>query len=556
MREIDQSKYWINEKTRSFMSKGYLKKDQTVENRIDEICANFEILMNSMGDHNQENLKNRLKHIIEMGWVSLSSPIWSNYGTEKGLPISCNNSVMSDSVESILEKTAEVGVMTKLGSGTSVYIGDLRPKGSPISAGGYSYGPNHFMPILEETVNIVSQGNVRRGNCAIYQDVEHPDINDFLEFREEGSPIQHLSLGVMIGDEWMNEMIGGNADKRKTWGRIIRKRFETGYPYIGFRDTVNQDCPEYYKGKIKSSNLCNEIWELSDSENSFVCCLSSMNILHYEKWKNTDAVQVVTWFLDTVMEEYIRKTTDMKFMKAAHKFAKEHRALGLGQLGYHSFLQEQMLPFSSQRAHDYNLEIAKYLNDETMTATKDLAKWFGSPDFIINTGMRNATRLAIAPTTSSSMILGQVSPSIEPLADNYFIKDLAKGKYTFKNPKLKEILENRGKNNDDVWKSILVKGGSVQHLTFLSDHEKEVFKTFDEISQMDVVTQAAVRQQYIDQGQSLNIKIHPETPAKEVSDLLIAGWRMGIKGFYYHIGSNLAQEKSRESITECSVCEA
>lgn len=556
MREIDQSKYWINEKTRSFMSKGYLKEGQTVENRIDEICENFEVLMDSMGNHGQENLKDRLKYIIEMGWVSLASPVWSNYGTEKGLPISCNGSYIGDSVESILDKAAEIGMMTKYGSGTSAYLGNLRPSGSSISAGGYSYGPSHFMPIYEEVINIVSQGNVRRGNGAIHQDIEHPDIESFLEFREEGSPIQHLSLGVMIGDQWLNEMIDGDTDKRKIWSRIIKKRFETGYPYIGFRDTVNQDCPHYYKGKIKASNLCQEIWLFSNEQNSFVCCLSSMNILHFKKWKDTDAVQLMIWFLDTVMEEYIRKTEGVKFMEAPHKFAKEHRALGLGQLGYHSFLQDQMLSFSSQEAHNYNLEIAKHLDQETMIATKNLAQWFGSPEFIKGTGLRNSTRIAIAPTTSSSMILGQVSPSIEPLADNYFIKDLAKGKFTFKNPKLKEILKSYNKNNDDVWESILIKGGSVQHLTFLSEHEKEVFRTFDEISQMDIVTQAATRQQYIDQGQSLNIKIHPETPAKEVSDLLIAGWRMGIKGFYYHLGSNLAQEKSRQSLTECSACEA
>lgn len=544
--------YWLNEKSRDFLAKDYLKKDQTAEERIKEICDNAEKILNKKG------FSDKLEDYISKGWISLSTPIWVNFGNARGLPISCNGSYVDDTMEGILEKSAEVGMMTKYGAGTSAYFGDLRHRGSPISVGGTSAGSVHFMELFQSVSEIISQSNVRRGSFAAYLDVEHKDIEEFLKIKSEGHPIQHLSFGVCIGDKWMEDMIAGDKDKRATWAKIIQKRFESGYPYIFFTDTVNKNKPQSYidkNMKIHASNLCAEIALPSSKDESFVCDLSSLNLLHYDDWKNTDLIETLVYLLDAVMEEYIQKTKDLPFMKAAHNFAKNHRAIGIGVLGWHSYLQSKMISFESLQAKLLNVEIWKLIKQKSYEASKQMAVEYGEPHALRMYNMRNATTMAIAPTTSSSFILGQVSPSIEPLNSNYFVKDLAKGKYTYKNPYLKDLLASKNKDTKDIWENILKKGGSVQHLDFLSQEEKDVFKTFGEISQKEIVIQAAQRQKYIDQSQSLNLMIHPKTSPKEASQLLIYGWENGIKTFYYQRSTNPAQELGR-SLLECKNCEA
>ncbi len=823
---------------------------------------------------------------MSKGWFSLASPIWANYANEKGLPISCNGSYVADDMYQILGKAAEVGAMTKNGAGTSAYFGDLRPRGATISSGGKSSGPVHFMELFDSVANIVSQSNVRRGAFAAYFSVEHQDIDEFLTVRSEGHPIQHISIGVCISDKWMQEMIDGSKENRKIWTKIIQKRFESGYPYIMFVDTVNNNSPQVYKDKgikIYASNLCVapetliltrngheiiselegediEIWNgtqwskttivktgqnqqlykvtlsdgktlscteyhkwfifenydrwrkglfgekrtnqlkigdklikfnspiidgnetfkypyahgafcgdgayessgrprlslygekeailpyldceiknngrdsvgrlniilspdlprkflvphntsistklkwlegyldmdgtvafsdeneslqavsvefnflneiqlmlqtlgvnakvvhmadagyrfmpdgnggskeywcreskrllitsiglyqlfllgfspkrlkisgklpqreasqfakvvsiekihqadtycvneplkhmavfngiltgncseicLSSSESeSFVCDLSSLNLLHYDDWKDTDAVEILTYFLDAVMTDYIRKIKDIPFMGAAYSFALSQRALGIGVLGWHSYLQSKMIAFESMEAKLINPQIYKLIKEKTLKASKEMAIKYGEPSLLKGYGLRNTTTMAIAPTTSSSFILGQVSPSIEPLNSNYFVKDLEKGKFTYKNPYLKDVLARHERDTKETWDNILVNDGSVQHLSFLDQNEKEVFKTFGEISQKEIVIQAAQRQKYIDQSQSLNLMIHPDASPKEVSQLLIEGWRLGIKTFYYQRGTNPAQQLGR-SILSCVSCEA
>jgi ribonucleoside-diphosphate reductase alpha chain len=321
---------------------------------------------------------------------------------------------------------------------------------------------------------------------------------------------------------------------------------------------VNHDAPEVYRDKhkkINASNLCSEIMLSSDKDESFVCNLSSMNLLHFQDWKDTDAVEVLTYFLDAVMTEFIDKVKNIPFMTAAYKFASEQRALGIGVLGWHSLLQSKMIPFESFDAKLLNGTIHKTIQEQSLAASKAMAIQYGEPKLLEGYGRRNTTLMAIAPTTSSSFILGQVSPSIEPLNSNYFVKDLAKGKFTYKNPFLIEVLKKHGKNTREIWQSILVKGGSVLHLDFLTDNEKDVFKTFGEISQKEIVIQAATRQKFIDQGQSVNLMIHPKTSPKEVSQLLIFAWEQGVKSLYYHRGTNPSQELSRNLLT-CSSCEA
>lgn len=551
---IDTTKnwWWANEDSRTFLSRGYIDGNMTLEERVREIAKTAERILDI------EGFADKFYHYMSRGYYSLSSPVWSNFGTKKGLPISCNGVFIDDSIESILTKVGEVGMQTKMGAGTSGYIGSIRPRGSVIKTGGKADGPVHYANMFETTVDIVSQGNVRRGSMAVYLDIESPDIMEFLDAREEGSSIKNLSLGVCISDKFMQEMIDGDVAKRTVWARVLRKRRESGYPYLFFSDTVNNNKPQVLKDKnrtIWASNLCSEIALPSSNDESFVCNLASMNALTYDEWQHTDAVETMIYFLDAVMEEYIEKTKGIPFMDASYNFAIRWRALGLGILGWHTYLQSKMIAFESFAAHMENIKISKFIDDKSLIATKELALEYGEPSGMLGYGQRNLTRCAIAPTTSSSFILGQVSPSIEPLASNYFTKDLAKGKFTYKNPYLAKVLEEKGQNTFEVWESILKRGGSVQHLDILTQDEKDVFKTFSEITPLTIVQQAAARQKYIDQAQSLNLLIHPDVSAKDVNALIIEGWKLGVKTFYYQRSANPAQELVR-NILECAVCEA
>ena len=550
---MKQKYYWLNKDSRKFLSRGYLEEGETAEQRVKNIAYTAERFLNIQG------FSEKFEDYMSRGWYSLSSPIWSNFGRNRGLPISCFGSYVADRLEEIAgTKIAEVSMMTKTGGGTSAYFGALRGRGQPISSGGESTGSVHFMELYEKLMNIVSQGNVRRGSFAAYLPIDHPDIEEFLSIRDSGHFIQEMSIGVCVSDDFMKKIVDGDKAARKIWGKVIKKRFETGYPYIFFSDNANNQAPQVYKDKglkIHNSNLCSEIMLSNSEDESFVCDLSSMNLLHYEEWKDTDAVEVLVYFLDAVMSEFISKTENMKFMEAPRNFAINQRALGVGVLGWHSLLQEKMISFESFGAKMLNNQIWRSIRSRADKASEQLASIFGEPPLLKGYGRRNTTTLAVAPTTSSSFILGQVSPSIEPLNSNYFVKNLAKGKFTYKNPHLEDLLETKGKNTDEVWNNILLKGGSVQHLDFLSLEEKEVFKTFGEISQKEIIIQASSRQKYIDQGQSLNIMIPPDTSPKDVNQLMIFAWENGIKSLYYQRSANPSQELAR-NILSCSSCEA
>lgn len=555
---------WLNKDARTFLSRGYLSKGQSAEDRILEIAETAERFLDIDG------FADKFYDYMGRGFYSLSSPVWSNFGNNKGLPISCNGAYVGDEIAKIMSKASEVALQTKHGAGTSGYFGDIRARGSKIKTGGTADGPVHFMNIFETVTDIISQGNVRRGSFAAYLDIEHPDIEEFLEIREVGHSIQNVSIGICISDEWMEgmiaegeavkakEMASTDAKKLQLWARVMRKRRESGYPYLFFTDNVNNNKPKVLKERnipVYASNLCSEICLPSNDSESFVCNLASMNLHTYDEWKNTDAVKVLTYFLDAVMSDYIEKTESIKFMEAPYNFAKKWRALGIGQLGWHTYLQYKMIPFESFHAISLATEISKFIDDESLKASQEMADRYGEPDGLIGHRVRNLTRCAIAPTTSSSFILGQVSPSIEPLRSNYFTKDLAKGQFTFKNPYLARVLESYGKNDEETWMSILTNNGSVQHLDFLGETEKSVFKTFDEIIPLTIVQQAAARQKYIDQSQSLNLMIPPEAPAKDVNHLIIEAWRLGVKTLYYQRSSNPALELVRD-IMNCAACEA
>lgn len=551
--------YWLNENSRAFLAKGYLVGDITAEDRIREIAEIAEKYLNKPG------FADKFYDYMSRGFYSLASPIWSNYGLERGLPISCFGSYVADDMSRILYTHAEVGMMTKFGGGTSGYFGDLRSRGQVISGNGHSSGAVHFMELFDSLINIVSQGSVRRGHFAPYLPVEHRDIDEYLNIGKEGHPIQESTYAVTVGDTWLQEMVNGDQEKRKIWAKIIQRRTEIGYPYILFSDTVNNNTVDVYKDKnmrIHGSNLCSEICLPSSDDSSFVCCLSSLNLRHYHEWKDTDAVETMTLFLDTVISDFLvrlesyRDHTDsykrsaFQFMSRAYKFAKEHRALGIGVLGWHTFLQESNLAFDSLEAKELNSEIFKTIKDRAYKASAEMAQEFGEPEVLKGYGRRNTTLLAVAPTTSSAFILGQVSQSIEPLMSNAFVKDVDKMKVTIKNPTLEALLLEKGLNSPEIWSSIRDNDGSVQHLEGLTAHEKQVFRTFSEIDQKAIIDQAADRQKFIDQAQSLNIMIDPTMSAKDLNALYLHAWEKGVKTLYYQHSMNAAQQFGRKKIQE------
>jgi len=488
---------------------------------------------------------------MALGYYSLSTPVWCNFGYEKALPISCYGSDVDDTMDSILNGAREIGMMSKYGGGTSMYLGNIRKRGSVISGGGYADGPVHYAKIYDTIIDRCKQGESRRGACALYLPVEHPDIMEFLKIGDEGNPIQNLQFGVTVTDAWMNAMKDGDSGKRKIWAKIIQKRKDFGFPYIMFKDNSNNNSPYKELGlDIKASNLCSEIQLPQDTYNSFVCCLGSINLLHWKEIANTDAVEVYIQFLNAVIEDFIKKSEHLPGMKRAWRFAKDHRAIGLGVLGWHSFLQSELLEVDSLKAKYWNSIIFKTINEKAQAASK----W--CHDFLemksIREGYANTTVMAIAPTKSSSYILGQVSMGIEPIKSNYFIKDLAKVKSVYKNEMLRQQLEQYNLDTPEVWKSILDNDGSVQHLDFPT---KEVFKSFIEISPKELVLQAAQRQKHIDQSQSLNLMIHPSVSAKEVNKLYIYAWEEGVKTLYYQFSQSAAQSFARD-INTCVACES
>ncbi|KAB1069790.1 ribonucleoside-diphosphate reductase subunit alpha [Tamlana haliotis] len=553
---------WLTENSRKFLESGYLTDGTSPEARIREIANRAEEILQIDG------YADKFYKYMGEGFFSLASPVWSNFGKKRGLPISCFGSNIADDMGNILYTQSEVGMMSKLGGGTSGYFGNLRHRGAPVKNNGASSGAVHIMQLFEKMVDVVSQGSVRRGRFSPYLPVEHSDINEFLEIGTEGNSIQELTHGVSVTDKWMQEMIDGDVDKRSIWAKVIQRRGEIGYPYIFFKDHANNQAPDVYKEnnhKIVASNLCTEIMLPSNDQWSFVCVLSSVNLLHYDKWKDTDAVETMVYFLDAVITEFVEKLEVYRdssvledrqtfmFMERAYNFAKSNRALGLGVLGWHSLLQSKRLGFDSAEAYELNSTIFKLIKEKSYKASEELAKLYGEPEVLKGYGRRNATLNAIAPTTSSAFILGQVSQGIEPIWSNIYVKDIAKIKTTIKNPYLEELLEEKGKNTPEVWRSIRDYDGSVQHLDFLTEHERDVFKTYSEIDQLAIVYQAANRQNHIDQGQSVNIIVHPDMPVKDINNIYVTAWKLGLKSLYYQHSMNAAQKFKQKK--ECASCE-
>jgi ribonucleotide reductase alpha subunit len=778
---------WLTEDSRTYLARGYLDKGQTPEQRVEVIANKAEEILGIKG------FSKKVETIFERKHLSFSTPIWANFGTDRGCPISCFNSHISDSVESFLTKQAEVGYMTKIGGGTSGYFGEVRGRGESVSVGGKAEGAVRAMELFYHVTNIISQGSARRGHFAAYLPIDHPDLEEFLTIREPGHTIQEMSIGVCVSDEFMHRLLAKDKSAMKPWAKVLQKRTESGYPYIIFTGNANKYKPQVYIDKgleIYSSNMCvtgnqrvvssqglvtaKELYErggdltLFDNENvvtaspmtlieknadvyrvtlenglsheitgyhkivvskkdengiehpenvecsnlkigdrvafqtksglfgtinkeqeafelaesgsnaipswlwesdkitqsnyiggllrskgdivlspiggvyriiirspdkdflkniqlillnqginskidedkiilhcdeeyskivsieyigkedvycckvnsdkhhwicngfithncteiflpstpkeSFVCDLSSGNLQTFDEWEEYNTVEIMIYLLDAAMTDFINKTEHMPLMDAPRRFAINHRALGLGVLGWHDLLQMKRIPFESMEAKMLNVKIWKYIREKADAATKKLAIEYGEPPLLKGYGRRNTTTLAIAPTTSSSAILGQASPGIEPLNSNYFVNKLAKGNFTYKNRELEKLLIEKNINTPEIWNDILVHGGSVQHLPQLSQLEKDIFKTFGELSQKEIIIQAAQRQKYIDQGQSLNLTIPPDVDIKDLNKLMIFAWEQGIKSLYYQKSINPSQQLARNILT-CTSCE-
>lgn len=690
---------WMTAESYATLSKGYLLDGETpraMYRRIAKSAASY------LPKH---DLEDRFFEALWNNWLCPSTPVSSNSGTTRGLPISCFSSLADDDTGHILDTLKEVGMMSKYGGGTAVHFSALRPAGSPISKGGTTDGIAPFIKMFDSVAVGISQGNVRRGSTAVYLDIEHGDFDEFVRIRRIEGDMNRQSLnihhGVTITDAFMEKVVAGDQEARRRWQEVIKTRFETGEPYIQFIDNVNKANPDCYKANdlsVKGSNLCltgdvavhtecgvqligdlagavhrvwdgtgewveakfaqtseaahvvrvtlsngfvirctpehrlvledgsivqvkdldftngdirlaprripgyvthtgisavgvedlgeimptycctvpdthvfalecgimsgncNEITLHTDPEHSFVCCLSSLNLARWDEWKDTDLPYLGIMFLDGIMSEFIEKAEGLPGFERALRFAKKSRALGLGVLGLHTLFQRKMLAFDSLQAYLLNGLVFKTIQEKAKQATRELAEVYGEPEWCQGFGVRNTHLLACAPTVSNSLIASNVSPGIEPWAANAFSQTSAKGTFFRRNPELVALLEENGKNTDEVWKSIVVNKGSVQHLSFLSDDEKKVFETAREMNQFVLVKLAGQRQQYIDQGQSLNLFFPANSDPRYINKVHIEAWKEGVKGLYYmrtesSIAGEAGSREYKREATECSYCE-
>ena len=477
---------------------------------------------------------------IWQGWLCLASPVLSNTGTDRGLPISCFGIDVADSIIDIGQKNLEMMLLAKHGGGVGIGINQVRPAGAEIKMNGTSDGVVPFCKIYDSTILATNQGAVRRGAASVNINIEHGDFDDWLEIREPKGDVNRQSLNLhqcaVVGDKFMRKLMAGDEVARRKWGKLLQKRKATGEPYILFKGNTNKSNPPAYKDhslKVHMTNICSEIVLHTDENHSFVCCLSSLNLAKYDEWKNTNIIYDSIWFLDGVLEEFIQKAKYRKGFENSVRSAEKGRALGLGVLGWHTYLQEKGLPFEGLLSQYETRRIFSQIKIESERASMDLAKEFGEPLWCVGTGMRNTHLRAIAPTVSNSKLSGNVSPGIEPWAANVFTDQSAKGTFIRKNPTLQKLLKSKKLDTKEIWDKILKDGGSVQDIKELSDEEKEIFKTFKELNQLELVRQAGIRQQYIDQSVSLNLAFPAEATPKWINKVHLDAWEKGVKTLYY-----------------------
>ena len=492
-------------------------------------------------------LTNKFFEYIWNGWLCLASPVLSNTGTDRGLPISCFGIDVADSINDIGQKNLEMMMLAKHGGGVGIGVNMIRPAGASITGNGTSDGVVPFCKIYDSTILATNQGSVRRGAASVNINIEHPDFLDWLEIREPKGDVNRQSLNLhqcaVVGDKFMRKLETGDAVARKKWSKLLQKRKSTGEPYILFKGNTNKANPSSYKDnalKVHMTNICSEIVLHTDDSHSFVCCLSSLNLAKYEEWKNTNLIYDSIFFLDGVLEEFIQRAKYRKGFENSIRSAEKGRALGLGVLGWHTYLQEKGLPFEGLLSQFETRRIFSQIKIESERASMELAEIYGEPLWCRGTGFRNTHLRAIAPTVSNSKLSGNVSPGIEPWAANVFTEQSAKGTFIRKNPTLTKILRRHKLNTNEIWDKILADGGSVQDIQELDNIKvtndipvKEIFKTFKEVNQLELINQAGIRQQYIDQSVSLNLAFPSEAPPKWINKVHMDAWKRGIKTLYY-----------------------
>jgi ribonucleoside-diphosphate reductase alpha chain len=548
---------YFDEVALSTISKGYLLPGETPKKAYRRVAHAVAMRLN------RPDLENKFFKYIWNGWIGLASPVLSNTGTDRGLPISCFGIDTPDSVRGIGLTNAELMRLTSYGGGVGISLSRIRGRGENITGNGRSEGVVPWAKIYDSTIIATNQGSVRRGAASVNLDINHKDVKEFLQIRRpKGDPNRqclNLHQCVVVDDAFMKRLNDRDSEAMSLWLEILKSRVETGEPYIMFKDNVNKDNPLAYRMNnldVSMTNICTEITLHTDEEHSFICCLSSLNLAKYDEWKDTDVVETAIYFLDGVMEEFIVKTNGKESMIRSHRHAKKGRALGLGVMGWHTFLQQKNLPFNSIASTAWTHTIFSQIKTQAEAASRKMAVEYGEPLWCKGTGMRNTHLLAIAPTVSNSRI-NSCSAGIEPQPANVYVFNGAKGTFIVKNPELETLLDKKGHNINKVWDQILADNGSVLNLPsdILTDEEKDVFLTFPEINQLALVQQAAVRQRYIDQTQSLNLSFDPTDSPKWINQVHIEAWKLGIKTLYYLRTDSVIKGDLGSRTVDCVSCD-
>jgi len=552
---------WLTEESYRMLRGTYLLKDETPRQMWQRVSNSSARYLNRM------DLAPKFFDLMWKNWLGLATPVAANTGTTRGLPISCFSVYVPDSIDGIMSSMHELASMTKNGGGVGLHWNGVRPQGANIRDNGKSEGVVPFIKIQDSTTIGVSQGGVRRGASAAYLPVDHGDFWQFIRMRrpegDQNRQCLNTHHGICITDDFIARAKAGDREAREKWQEILKARMETGEPYLFFTDNVARNRPDCYKERnldVHGSNICTEIFLHTDKDHSFVCCLSSMNLARWDEWKDTDAVELATWFLDGILSEFIDKASKIPGFERAVRSAEKGRAIGLGVLGFHTYLQEHMIPVDSFEAFRINGQMFSGMHKKAFKASTELAKQYGEPEWCVGSGRRNSHLIALAPTVSNSLISGNVSPSIEPWAANVFVQKSAKGTIIQQNKTLVALLEKKNKNTDEVWKSIERENGSVQHLDFLTAEEKEVFLTARELNQFTLIKLAGQRQRWIDQGQSLNLFFPENADPKYIHEVHLMAHAEGLNSLYYLRTSSVirgdsgSREYKRES-TECKACE-
>lgn len=556
---------WMDDIAVSMISKGYLMPDEDVFDAFKRVSRA------SAKRIKRKDLQPIFYEAIVKNWLCLASPVLSNMGTERGMPISCFGIDVGDSIEGIADANSELMRLSSQGGGVGIGVSRIRGRGKSIRDNGISEGVVPWCKIYDSTILATNQGSVRRGAASVNLDINHPDIEEFLGIRRPKGDVNRQCLNlhqcVVIDDEFMNKLENKDSRSLKLWGEILKTRLETGEPYIMFKDNINKTNPEGYKKlnlQVTMTNICSEIALYTDELHSFICCLSSLNLARWDEWKDykfengMTLPEVACWFLEGVLQEFIDRAKNIKFMENTVRSAIKGRAIGIGVLGWHTLLQSKKLPFAGLQATALTRIIFEFIQNGALKASREQAEAYGEPEWCIGTGLRHSHHLAIAPTVSNAHISGGVSPSVEPIPANVYNLKTAKGVFIKRNKILEELLKSKGYNIDSVWDQILKDHGSVVNIPdyILSDEEKAVFLTFKEINQLEIVRQNAVRQQFVDQAISLNLSFDPNDSPKWISTVHKEAHKLGIKTLYYLRTESVLRGDNLQRLSECISCEA